>query len=301
VKKYGEGFAIFEGFDSQPVTVAETEIFARTGGEGPPVLLLHGYPQTHVIWSQVAEDLARDFTVIAPDLRGYGASGKPPTDSNHEPYSKRAMARDMVELMSALGHEQFFLAGHDRGARVAYRLTLDHPDRVSRLATMDIIPTLDQFNQVTRSSAKGSYHWYFLVQPAPFPETLIGAEAEYFLRHTLDSWAGSPDAFSEPAMAAYIEAFSDPAVIHATCEDYRAGITIDCEIDQADVDSGRKITCPMLAMWGEKGRPHKRQGVMDNWRRWATNVVGQGFDCGHFLPEEAPVETAAALRQFFQP
>lgn len=295
-----KGASIFEDFDSRRITVSGTKIFVRSGGNGPPVLLLHGYPQTHVIWRDVAALLANDFTVITPDLRGYGASGKPPTDSKHAPYSKRAMARDMVEVMSALGHDQFFLAGHDRGGRVAYRLTLDHPDRVTRLATLDIIPTLEQFNQVTRSSAYGSYHWYFLVQPAPFPETMIAANPEYFLRHTLSAWCDTPGAFSDAAMDAYVAAFSDPETIHATCEDYRAGISIDCDIDQADLDAGRKIDSPMLALWGGKGKPHKRKGVMETWLRWATNVKGQEIDCGHFLPEEAPQDTAAALRDFFK-
>ena len=290
---------MFEGFEKRRVATKGCEINLRAGGDGPPLLLLHGYPQTHVIWHRVAPVLAKRFTVICPDLRGYGDSGKPETDERHVAYSKRAMAQDMVEVMTALGHETFCLAGHDRGGRVAYRLALDHPDRVTKLATLDIVPTLEQFERMGMSGGMGSFHWYFLAQPAPLPETLIGNNADYFLAHMTRSWAGDPACFDSDAMAEYQRCFRDPGVIHATCEDYRAGATIDCEFDLADRKAGRRIACPMLALWGEGGRPHKRTAVLEIWRDWAADVRGEGLDCGHFLPEEAPDETAERLGRFF--
>lgn len=269
------------------------------GGDGPPLLLLHGYPQTHVIWHKVAPLLAGGFTVVAPDLRGYGASGKPPSGDNAAAYAKRVMAQDQVEAMAALGFDRFHLAGHDRGGRVAYRLALDHPDRVIRLATLDIVPTLEQFERMGQTGGMGSFHWFFLAQPAPFPERMIGADPDYFARHMLETWCGTPGAFTEEAMAAYLTAFRDPETIRASCDDYRAGFGIDCDIDRADRAAGRRIDCPMLALWGSRGRPHKRDSVLEIWRLWATDVRGKGLDCGHFLPEEAPEETAHELRAFF--
>lgn len=290
---------MFANFTSQRIDTGEVEINLRSGGSGEPLLLLHGYPQTHVIWHRVAPMLAAHFTVITPDLRGYGASGKPLGGDAGEHYAKRVMAADQVKVMRALGHDSFYLAGHDRGARVAYRLTLDHPQCVRKLATLDVVPTLEQFETMGKSGSFGSYHWYFLAQPAPFPEELIGRDPDYFCRHMIDSICGTPGAITDEAMNVYLQAFRDPQTIRATCDDYRAGFGIDCDIDAADRDAGRKIECPMLAMWGERGRPHKAQGVMDTWRKWATDLRGKGLDCGHFLPEEAPQETAAALLGFF--
>ncbi|MGD0119098.1 MAG: alpha/beta hydrolase, partial [Candidatus Binatus sp.] len=269
------------------------------GGSGPPLLLLHGYPQTHVIWHKVAPRLAERFTLVIPDLRGYGASSKPATDKEHLPYSKRAMALDMVELMRALGFDRFDVAGHDRGARVTYRMALDHPDRVRRAATLDIIPTIEQFERVDRFGARAIYHWYFLTQPAPFPETLIGKDPDYFLEHSLGAWRGSPDAFTPEALAAYREAFRNPEVIRATCEDYRAGITCDCKFDEADRVAGRKIALPMLALWGVLGRPNRGAGILEVWKNWATDVRGKGLECGHFIPEEAPDALTEELLAFF--
>jgi haloacetate dehalogenase len=247
----------------------------------------------------VAPGLAERFTVVAPDLRGYGASSKPPAGDDHAGYGKRAMARDQVEVMAALGFPTFRLVGHDRGARVAYRLALDHPRRVERLALLDIVPTLEQFAQVDKGGALGSYHWYFLAQPPGFPERLIGNDAEFFLRHTLETWCGTPGAFAPEAMEEYVRAFKDPDVIRGTCEDYRAGATIDCDHDRENQERGDRITCPLLVLWGDKGRPHKRRQVMETWARWATDVRGQGLPCGHFLPEEAPEETLRELLAFF--
>jgi haloacetate dehalogenase len=290
---------MFEGFKHLRIVTSEAEIDTVTKGNGPPLLLIHGYPQTKAMWHKIAPGLAERFTVVATDTRGYGASSRPPSDDGHLVYSKRRMAVDMVEVMATLGFERFSVAGHDRGGRVAYRLALDHPERVVRLAVLDIVPTYEQFAAVDRAAALGSYHWYFLAQPSPFPERLIGNDAEYFIRHMMSSWAATPDYFSDEAMAEYIRCFSDPAVIHATCEDYRAGAFVDCQLDEADLASGKKITCPVLAIWGDKGRAHKRRQVLDTWRRWAHHVRGEGLPCGHFLAEEAPTQTRAALEQFF--
>lgn len=261
--------------------------------------MLHGYPQTHVIWHKVAPALAEHFTVVAPDMRGYGASGKPPGGEGGVNYAKRVMAADQVRVMAALGHDSFYLAGHDRGGRVAYRLTLDHPEKVRKLALLDIVPTLEQFETMGKSGSFGSFHWYLLAQPAPFPEELIGRDPDYFCRHMIESICGTPGAITEDAMAAYLDAFRDPETIRATCDDYRAGYGIDCDIDAADRDAGKRIECPLLAMWGARGRPHKAQGVIATWRKWATDMRGKGLDCGHFLPEEAPEDTAGELRAFF--
>ena len=297
---------MFGGFETRRIDTGETEIHTIVGGNGPPLLLLHGYPQTHVIWHRVAPRLAERFTVVAPDLRGYGDSAKPEAGDDHANYTKRAMARDQVAVMAALGFDRFAAACHDRGARVGYRLALDHPDRLSRLALLDITPTVDQFSRATKDFALGSYHWFFLAQPAPFPETLIGARPEFFLRHTLRSWAADAGAFTDEAMAEYLRCFSDPETIRATCDDYRAGAGLDCEYDEADLAAGNKITCPLLVLWGEAGRWGRRgagggergRRILDIWRQWAVDVEGRGLACGHFIPEEAPAETLAALLEF---
>jgi haloacetate dehalogenase len=292
---------MFEGFTHKTVRTSGAEISLTQGGRGSPLLLVHGCPQTHAIWHKVAPELAKRFTVIAPDLRGYGASSKPHGDPNHLSYSKRAMAQDLVELLAALGFKQFDIAGHDRGGRVAYRLALDHPERVRRIAVLDIIPTLEQFERMNRFTARAGYHWYFLAQPEPFPENLIGKDPDYFLNYSLESWCQTPGAFSAEALAEYREAFRDPATIHAICEDYRAGIGCDCDLDAADRSAGRKITAPLLAMWGAKGIPQLRNryemgtSVIDIWRGWAEDVRGCGIDSGHFIPEENP---AAVIEQF---
>ncbi|MGH6961784.1 MAG: alpha/beta fold hydrolase [Dongiaceae bacterium] len=289
---------LFAGFAAKRIRTPETEIHLLQGGSGPPVLLLHGYPQTHACWHRVAPRLAERFTVICPDLRGYGDSGKPPSGTDHVGYSKRAMAAELVAVMAALGHERFAVAGHDRGARVAYRMALDHPDRVARLAVLDIIPTIETWARLDRIAGLTTYHWYFLAQPRDFPERLIGADPDYFLDHTLRSWSGRPDAFDAEALAEYRRCFRDPAVIHATCEDYRAGATIDVAIDEAD-RGRRRIACPVLALWGEVNIGKDMSIVLELWRDWADDVRGQPIAGGHFLPEEAPDETTAALAAFF--
>jgi haloacetate dehalogenase len=283
---------MFEGFELSMIETAEAVIRVRYGGSGPPLLLLHGHPQTHVMWHLVAPRLAQDFTVVAADLRGYGRSSKPPTDAEHEPYSKRAMARDQVEVMHQLGFDQFFLAGHDRGARCAYRLALDHPQRVRRLAVLDIIPTGEALRRTDMAFALGFWHWFFLAQPAPLPEQLIGANPDsYYFRH-------SRHLFHPQALDDYLQSVHDPATIQAMCEDYRAGVTIDFQLDEAD--RGRqRIACPVLVLWSRQGELEQWYDVPAIWRDWATDVRGRGLNCGHYLAEEAPDETYEELRSFF--
>jgi haloacetate dehalogenase len=285
----------FPGFSRQRIATGETEINLVLGGKGPPLLLLHGYPQTHVMWHKVAPALAAQFTVVAPDLRGYGDSGKPASDAAHNVYSKRSTARDMVAVMERLGFKSFFLAGHDRGGRVAHRLTLDHPGRVERLAVLDIIPTRTVFQRVDKALATSTYHWFFLIQPE-LPEVLIGGNPDFYLEWTLKKWSRNFSAFAPEAVAEYKRCFRDPATIHATCEDYRAGASTDLEHDEVDVAA--KIECPLLAIWGE-GPATRWSGIADIWRERATNVTGHPLDCGHFLAEEKPEETLEALREFF--
>ncbi len=288
---------MFEGFTEQRIATSGAEIFLRTAGSGPPLLLVHGYPETHAMWHKVAPTLAERFTVVCPDLRGYGASSKPESDPEHVTYSKRAMARDLVEVMASLGHDRFHVAGHDRGGRVTHRLALDHPGRVERVAVLDIIPSLHVFDNVDQAVATGTYHWFFLIQPAPLPERLIGNDPEFWLRWHLKSWSAGRDDFYDPeAVAAYVAAFSDPKSIHATCEDYRAGASIDLVHDRADVAAGRRIAAPLLVLWGALGKPQDL-GVI--WRERADHVTAVPLQAGHFLAEEVPQETAAALLDFF--
>lgn len=290
---------MFEGFASRRVRTSGAEIFLRTAGDGPPVLLIHGYPQSHVTWHRLAPLLASGFRVVCPDLRGYGASDGPAADATHAAYSKRAMARDMVEVMQALGAERFAVVGHDRGGRVAYRLALDHPARVTALALLDIVPTIETWDATDMARALSSFHWQFLAQPEPLPERLIGHEPDFFLDWLLGSWAAPGFGFDPAALEAYRAAFRNPSVIHATCEDYRAGATVDRATDDEDRTRGRRIECPVLVLWGDAGRPRKRQDVVEIWKRWAGDAHGRSLDCGHFLPEEKPDETAAELVSFF--
>ncbi len=290
-----------DGFSERRVHIDGTGIHLVTGGSGPPLLLLHGYPQTHSMWHKIAPLLAHNFTLVMPDLRGYGDSDKPESDDAHIAYSKRVMAAEQAAVMAELGFDSFFLAGHDRGGRVSYRMALDHPERVLRLAVLDIVPTLEQFERINKSTALGSFHWYFLAQPAPFPEHMIGHDPDTWLRNCLRNWSGDTDAFDSGAVEEYLRCFRDPEVIHATCEDYRAGAFVDSDLDAADREAGRHIACPVLALWGggSKSRLHKRQAILEIWSSWAENVSGHGLDCGHFLPEENPQETATALASFF--
>jgi haloacetate dehalogenase len=288
---------VYEGFASTTIDTGEAAIRTRYAGSGPPLLLLHGHPQTHVMWHLVAPRLARDFTVVATDLRGYGDSSKPPTTADHEPYSKRAMARDQVEVMRQLGFERFFVAGHDRGARVAYRMALDHPQRVAKLAVLDIVPTGEAFRRADMAFGLAYWGWFFLAQPFDLPERLVGADPEYFFSHR--DGRERRDVFAREAREEYLRCYRDPAAIHAACEDYRAGATIDFALDEADRAAGRRIACPVLALWAGRGKLNEWYDVLAVWRDWAAEVQGRALDCGHYLAEERPDETYAELRAFF--
>lgn len=291
--------ALFAGFTSHRIATSEAEIFLRRKGDGPPLLLLHGYPQTHAMWHAVAPVLARRFTVVCADLRGYGDSSKPGREADHRQMSKRAMAADMVEVMAGLGFERFMVAGHDRGGRVTHRLCLDHPAAVTKAAVLDIVPTRTLFAATNKAIAEGYYHWFFLTRPHDLPERLIGADPTYYLHAKLGSWSGGKSAgFAHAeAMAEYERCF-DAATIHCSCEDYRAAATIDLVHDQADETA--RIACPLLVLWGRKGLMEQHFDVLATWREKASGpVTGEALDCGHYLPEEAPEATTAALRTFF--
>lgn len=265
-------------------------IAAWVSGDGPPLLLLHGYPQTHVMWHAVAPELTRTHTVVAADLRGYGASERPP-----DGYDKRTMAADQVALMASLGYERFAVVGHDRGARVTHRMCLDRPDAVERAAVLDIVPTRHVFAHADRELGLAYYHWFFLTQPRGLPERLIGADPDYWIRYHLEAWSRRHDAFDAAAVEAYVAAF-DAEGIRASCDDYRAGATVDLDHDEASF--GTRITCPLLVMWGEGGFVGRHYDVPAVWAGYATDVRTAAVDCGHFLPEERPAETLAALRDF---
>jgi haloacetate dehalogenase len=291
---------LFPGFDSRSIETAAGPICVRSKGDGPPLLLLHGYPQTHAMWHGVAAALAERFSVVCADLRGYGDSFKPKGDAGHSTMSKRAMAADMVEVMATLGHERFMVAGHDRGGRVTHRMCLDHPAAVTKAAVLDIVPTRTFFEATNKELAEGYYHWFFLTRPYDFPERLIGADPLYYLHAKLGSWSGGKSAgFAQPeAMAEYERCFADPATIHSSCEDYRAAATIDLAHDKADEDA--RIACPLLVLWGRKGLMEKHFDVLGTWREKARGPVGgEALDCGHYLPEEAPEATLDRLLTFF--
>ena len=291
---------MLEDFEAVDVDVDGARIHAVVAGSGPPVLLLHGYPQTHVMWHRVAPDLAERHTVVLPDLRGYGDSSRPPSQPDHGSMSKRAMAADQVALMRGLGFERFAVVGHDRGARVAHRLCLDRTDVVSRVALLDIVPTRHVFGHVDRALAQAYYHWFFLAQDPDLPEHLIGADTDYYLRRKLAQWAGGGgiDAFAPEAVEDYLRCFRDPEVVRASCEDYRAGASIDLEHDEVDAAAGRRIGCPALVLWGAEGFVGRSYDVLGVWRDYADDVRGHAVGSGHFVAEEQPGETTAALRDF---
>jgi len=287
---------VLDGFEQTRIATTGAEINLRKAGQGPPLLMLHGYPQTQVMWHRIAPALAERFTVVLTDLRGYGDSAKPPGGDNHEAYSKRAMAQDQAEVMTALGFESFAVVGHDRGARVGHRLALDHPERVSKLAVLDIAPTLAMYERTDMAFASAYYHWFFLIQPYDLPERLIGADPDFYLEKKIGKWSKSAGCFDPAAVAEYKRCFRDPATIHATCEDYRAAAGIDLAHDRADLD--RRLACPLLALWGAKGVIERQYPVLEIWRERAASVTGKALPCGHFLAEEAPEETLAELLQF---
>lgn len=279
------------------VDVGDVRLRVRTRGSGSPLLLLHGYPETSLMWDAVGGTLADAFTVVAPDLRGYGDSTAPPDAPRSETYGKRAMAADAVALMASLGFDRFDVAGHDRGGRVAYRLALDSPEAVRRLTVLDVVPTAEVWERADARFAMGYWHWALLAQPHPVPETLIAADPEFFF---LDAQFGGL-LRRVAAVDEYVRCVRDPKVVHAICEDYRAGATYDRELDEQDRAAGRRITCPVQVLWGAQGALAAWYDVLAVWRDWADDVVGQAVECGHFVPEEAPEQTAAALRAFHAP
>jgi haloacetate dehalogenase len=287
----------FPGFAQRRIETAGASINLVTGGSGPPLLLLHGYPQTHVMWRKVAPRLAQDFTVVIPDLRGYGDSSKPPAGSDFAAYAKRALAQDQVEVMAALGHQRFAVAGHDRGARVTHRLLRDHPDRITRAASLDIVPTLYRFETIDQKAATGSWHWFFLIQGRGLPERLIGNDSEFFLRHMFGSLLRDQGAIEPAAFAEYLRCFANPETIRATCDEYRAGASIDLVHDRADLQA--KVKPPMLILWGTHSGQGSGYDLLKVWRDHADEVSGHGIDSGHFIPEEKPDEVYAALKGFF--
>jgi haloacetate dehalogenase len=278
---------MFEGFESAMIDAGEATIRVRHGGSGPPLLLLHGNPQTHAMWHEVAPRLAEDFTVVATDLRSYGDSSKPETTPDHAPYSKRAMAQDQISVMRAVGFERFNVCGHDRGGRVAYRMALDHPERVSRLAVLDIVPTWEAFSRADMAFGLGYWHCFFLAQPHDLPERLIGADPPYFFLSRRDR----TEVFAPEAMGEYLRCFRDPRTVHAICEDYRAAATLDFAHDEANRREARRITCPVLVLWGSRGKLEEWYAVLDIWQSGANEVRGRALECGHYLPEEAPRKT----------
>jgi haloacetate dehalogenase len=288
---------MFDSFEAFDIATEGTTIHGRRGGHGPPVLLLHGIPQTHLMWHRVAPRLAEHFTVIATDLRGYGDSGTPPSTPDHAPYSMRAIAGDQVEVMRALGYDRFGVVGHDRGARCAYRLALDHPGAVDRLAVLDVVPTGDSWRRADREFSLGFWVWSFLAAPEPVPEQLIASAPAVLVDHMLDSWSEVPGVFPAAVRAAYIAQFSNPATVHAICEEYRAAATLDLEHDEADRGT-RRISCPVLALWSATGAVASWYEPLEIWRAWADDVRGGPVAAGHFIPEEAPEETAAQLLGF---
>jgi len=289
---------LFAGFETLRLKANGEEIQLARGGGGPPLLLLHGHPQTRAIWHKVAGALARHFTVIATDLRGYGDSGKPQGLPDHSNYSKRVMAQDQVEVMTALGHPAFQVLAHDRGARVAHRMAVDHPGRVQKLVTLDIAPTLAMYEQTNLAFATQYWHWFFLIRPFPFPETLIGADPELYLKSTLGGRSAGLAPFTAEAYAEYSRCIRDPRTVHGICEDYRASAGIDLEHDREDLARGRKVACPMLALWGSRGVVGHVVDPLAEWRRVAADVRGRALDCGHYLAEEAPEALLAEVLPF---
>ncbi|MFT5507683.1 MAG: haloacetate dehalogenase [Hyphomicrobiaceae bacterium] len=293
---------LFPGFETHKIEIDGLTFHARVGGSGPPLLCLHGYPQTHAHWHKVAPKLAETNTVVAMDLRGYGESAAPASDADHIAYSKRTMAADGVALMRSLGHERFTVMGHDRGGRVAYRMALDSPDAVARVILLDIIATIENWERMRAGSALKSYHWSFLAQPHPLPETLIGSHPTYYLEHTLASWTKDKtlQSIDAGALAHYRASINDPARIHAMCEDYRAGATYDWQADEASRAAGDRIKVSVHVLWASayltatKGR----FDPLELWRGWADDVTGTEIDSGHFLAEEKPDETAVAILNF---
>jgi haloacetate dehalogenase len=289
---------MFEDFTDASAVVDGIRIHAIQGGHGPALLLLHGHPQTHAIWHKVAPTLAERYTVIAADLRGYGDSGKPAGDTDHANYSKRRMAQDQIALMKALGHDTFAVIGHDRGGRVAARMALDHPQALTRLVTLDVAPTLAMYEKTSFAFARAYWHWFMLVRPAPFPETLIRADPDLYLKQTIGARSAGLAPFTPEAYAEYLRCLSDPATAHGICEDYRAAVGIDLEHDRATLDARQQIGCPFLALWGAQGVIEQCFDPLAEWRAYAPHVQGEALPCGHYIPEEAPDALLARVLPF---
>ncbi|QND63683.1 alpha/beta hydrolase [Mesorhizobium loti] len=294
---------MFDDFQSSEIDTGAAGIFSLRAGSGPPLLLLHGFPQTHLMWRDIAPVLADRFSVVCADLRGYGGSSCPPSDPDHAPYAKRAMADDMVALMDKLGFSHFMVAGHDRGGRVAYRMALDHPRSIDKLAVLDIVPTADVWDRADARLALGYWPWSLLAQPKPLPEKILSVATEAIVDNALSGWGSSPSVFPAEVRQAYVDALRDPSHIHAICEEYRAAATLDREHDRSDKVVGRRIHCPLLALWSGQGALQDwyagEGGPLALWRGWADDVRGQAMPGGHFFPEENPAQTAEALAGFF--
>ena len=291
---------MFEGFTQKRVRANGVEINTMINGNGPPLLLLHGYPQSHLIWHRVAPELAKQYTVVTTDLRGYGASEKPAGLADHSNYSKREMAKDQREVMRELGFDSFYLCGHDRGARVSHRLAIDHPDAVKRVMLLDISPTLAMYEQTTMDFARSYWWWFFLIQPTPFPESMIAGAPEIYLQKKIGWGHAGMSAFTAETYAAYLSYVSDPATMHAMCEDYRAAATIDLEHDRADRATERKIACPVNVLWGEHGVVNRCFKPLEDWKVVASDVRGRTLPCGHYIPEEVPEALLQEMVQFFR-
>ena len=293
---------LFPGFESRTFQTSGADIFARVGGSGPPLLMLHGYPQSHVMWHAITPALSEHFTCILADLRGYGQSSAPATDADHYAYSKRAMAGDFVEIMDQLGHQSFLVLAHDRGGRVAYRMALDTPGKIERMALLDIVPTHAMWHGLNPNLAMKIFHWTFLAQPAPLPENMIAADPIAWLNNKLAGWGGTGDLsiFSPDVLTYYRTHYSNPSCIHASCEDYRAGAGYDLAADEADKIDGKKISCPTLVLWGASGIPSKSSDPMKIWREWCDDVRGEPIDSGHFLAEENPQDTLKSVLPFLR-
>ncbi|HSG30085.1 MAG TPA: alpha/beta hydrolase [Thermodesulfobacteriota bacterium] len=289
---------MFKDFKEQQIKTTEVTINIKHAGSGKPLLLLHGYPQTHVMWHKVAPKLTKDFHVICADLRGYGDSSKPENSEDNYTYSKRAMAGDMIEVMKALGYEKFYVAGHDRGGRVVHRMCLDYPDNVQKACVMDIAPTHTMFSKADKIFATGYYHWFFLIQPGGLPEKMIGSDPEYYLTEKLKRWSGKNKDFHNNAVIEYVRCFSSPDAIAASCADYKAAASIDLEHDEKDFNN--KIICPLLVLWGNEGFVHRTYDVLQTWEEKAENVTGKALNSGHFVAEENPQETLDEILSFFK-
>ena len=293
---------LFPGFEERYITTSVGNIYCRIAGSGPPILFLHGYPQTSAMWHHVAINFADNYSVICADLRGYGKSHKPKTDSSHSPYSKREMAKDMVEVMNSLGHQRFLIISHDRGSRVAHRLAMDHQNCVIGLVILDIAPTREMYKFGNSEFAQDYWHWYWLTQPAPLPETLIGHDPDYYWVQKVAPGSKNLAIFNWEALTEYLEFFRNPAAIHSSCEDYRAAWTIDIEHDNSDAKTydDEKIKAPLLTLWGQDGAIEKHFDCLKLWRMRAHNVSGESLPGGHYLAEEYPELVINKTRSFFE-